>query len=89
MNLDKQSLAYITNVVNTARMVDIDDVIIEPGKVRAIDENKTVVLFQDTDVPEMPFNSIGLNRINVFLSRLGIAKTQEDFKVKRAYNRCI
>lgn len=81
MNLDKQSLAYITNVVNTARMVDIDDVIIEPGKVRAIDENKTVVLFQDEDVPEMPFNSIGLNRINVFLSRLGIAKTQENFAV--------
>ena len=81
MKLDQKSLAYITNVVNTARMVDIDDVIIEPGKVRAIDENKTVVLFQDEDVPEMPFNSIGLNRINVFLSRLGIDKTQEDFAV--------
>ena len=81
MKLDQQSLAYITNVVNTARLVDIDDVIIEPGKIRAINEDKTVVLLQDENVPEMPFNSIGLNRINVFLSRLGIAKTQEDFAV--------
>lgn len=81
MKLDQQTLAYITNVVNTAQMVGIDDVIIEPGKVRAIDENKTVVLFQEENVPDMMFGSVGLNRINVFLSRLDIARTQEGFEV--------
>lgn len=81
MKVNRDELAYITNVVDTARMVGIDDVIIEPDKVRAIDENKTVVLFQDQDVPEMSFNSIGLNRINVFLSRLDVARTQPNFEV--------
>lgn len=81
MKVNRDELAYITNVVDTAKMVGIDDVIIEPGKVRAIDENKTVVLFQENDVPDMSFNSIGLNRINIFLSRLDVARTQPNFEV--------
>jgi len=81
MKLDTNSIAYIQNVVKTAQMIDIDNVIIEPGLVRAIDDNKTVVLFQDKDVPDMIFGSIGLNRIGVFMSRLDIAKTQEDFTI--------
>lgn len=81
MKIDEQDLAYIQNVINTAQLVGIDDVIIEPGRVRAIDENKTVLLFQDENVPEMTFGSIGLNRISTFLSRLDIARTQEGFHV--------
>jgi len=81
MKLDTDSIVYIQNVVRTAQMIDIDNVIIEPGLVRAIDDNKTVVLFQDKDVPDMSFGSIGLNRIGVFMSRLDIAKTQEDFNI--------
>jgi len=81
MKLDTNSIVYIQNVVKTAQMIDIDNVIIEPGLVRAIDDNKTVVLFQDKDVPDMEFGSIGLNRINVFMSRLDIAKTQDDFTI--------
>lgn len=81
MKLDTDSIVYIQNVVKTSQMVDIDNVIIEPGLVRAIDDNKTVVLFQDVDVPDMPFGSIGLNRIDVFMSRLDITKTQEDFNI--------
>lgn len=81
MKLDKESLAYITNVVNTAQLVGIDEIIIEPGRVRAVDDAKTVVLFQDENVPEMTFNSIGLNRIGLFRSRLDLVRTQEGFEV--------
>ncbi len=81
MKLNSESLTYIKNVVETAQMVGIDNVIIEPGKVRAINDEKSVVLFQEENVPDMPFNSVGLNRISVFLSRLEVARTQDSFTV--------
>jgi len=82
MKLDTDEIAYIQKVVRTAQMVNIDNIIIEPDRVRAIDEDKTVVLFQEQDVPDMGFGSIGLNRISVFTSRLDIAKTQEGFTIE-------
>lgn len=81
MKIDQDSLSYIQNVVETAQLVGIDNVIIEPGKVRAINDDKSVVLFQETDVPDMLFNSVGLNRIGVFLNRLSVARTQDNFTV--------
>lgn len=79
MKLTQDLIDFIETVVKTGQSVNIDNVIIEPDMVRAIDEARTVVLYQNSDVPEMPFGSIGLNRISVFLSRLEIAKTQDNF----------
>jgi hypothetical protein len=81
MKLSTEEIVYIQKVVKIAQTVDIDNIIIEPDSVRAIDDAKTVVLFQNEDVPEMNFGSIGLNRIAVFVSRLDIAKTQPDFTI--------
>ena len=80
MKLDSETLTYIKNVVETGQMVGIDNVIIESGNVRAINDEKSVVLFQEENVPEMNFN-VGLNRIGVFLSRLEVARTQDNFTV--------
>jgi len=81
MKLDLESLKYIRNVVETGQMVGIDNIIIEPDMVRAINDDKSVVLFQEENVPDMPFTSVGLNRIGVFLSRLEVARTQDNFAV--------
>jgi histidyl-tRNA synthetase len=80
MKLDTESLNYITNVVETAQLVGIDNIVIEPGTVRALNDEKSVVLFQDENVPDIGF-SVGLNRVNVFLNRLEVAKTQDNFAV--------
>ena len=82
MKLSDDIIAYIQTVVRTAKTVGIDNIIIEPDMVRAIDEAKTVVIFQDKDVPIMPFGSIGLNRIEVFTSRHEIARTQDNFSME-------
>ena len=82
MKISPEQINFIEKVVKTGQSINIDNVIIEPGMVRAIDDARTVVLYQNTDVPEMPFGSIGLNRINVFLSRLEIAKDRDDFTVE-------
>lgn len=82
MKLDTDTITYIQNVVNTAQMIGIDNIIIEKDLVRAIDDDKTVVLSQSKNVPDMSFGSIGLNRIGVFTSRLDIARTQENFSIE-------
>lgn len=82
MNLTTEIINYINNVVNTAQLIGIDNIIIEPNLVRAIDEARTVVILQTENVPDMPFGSIGLNRINVFQSRYNIVKDQKDFTIQ-------
>lgn len=86
MKLDPNTVAYILNVVKTARLVDIDNVIIEPDKVRGMDSNNTVVLFQDEDVPDMPFGSIGLTRLDVLMARYEIASSQSGFTIDAVVN---
>ena len=82
MKLKSEELTFIQTVIKTACLVDIGNIIIERGKVRAMDEDQTVVLFQDTGVPEMSFGSIGLNRISLFNSRLEVARAQDNFAVE-------
>ena len=81
MKLTQDLIDFIENVVKTGQSINIDNVIIEPGMVRAIDDARTVVLYQNKDVPDMPFGAVGLNRISVLLSRLEIAKTQDNFNI--------
>lgn len=82
MKLSSDTLSFIQRVVNTAELVKIESVIIEPNVVRAIDDNHTVFILQTKDVPDMEFGSIGLNRTNVFTSRFELGKTMTDFAVE-------
>ncbi len=83
MKLTSDLIEFIENVVKTGQSVNIENVIIDAdnGAVRGIDEGRTVVLFQDTDVPEFPVGAIGLNRVGIFLNRLEIVKGREGFDV--------
>lgn len=84
MKLTPEDITFIENVIRTAAIVNIDDIIIEPDRVRAIDENTTVVIIEEENVPDFDFNSIGLNRISVLLSRLAIAKDRDNFGIDAA-----
>lgn len=81
MKLSQSTLDYIRNAVSTADSVKIDALIVEPGRVRGIDENHTVFILQDTGVPDIEVGSIGLNRLSVFTSRFDLGKTLSDFTV--------
>lgn len=74
MKLDNDILSFLKNVVKTAQIVDIDNIIVETSHVRAIDDNQTVVMLQNSDIPEMPFDAIGLNRTNILLSRIALVE---------------
>ena len=81
MKLDANTISYINDVVRTAQLIGCEDVMIEPGRVRGMDEAQTVVMLQTENVPDMPFGSIGLNRLSVFQSRYDIARVQDGFYI--------
>jgi len=88
MQLDKKMLAFLQNIVKTAQLIKLDAVIIEAGdtdaklpvKIRAMDENKTVVMFHEHAM-DLPY-AIGLNRLNTFVERYELVKTSDNFVVE-------
>lgn len=81
--LTSDLIGFIENVVKTGQSVNIENVLIDArtGTVRGIDEDRSVVMFQNNDVPQIPGGSVGLNRNSTFLSRLGVVSGREGFKV--------
>lgn len=86
MKLQDDIVEYIFNVVKTADIVHVDHIIIEPGMVRSMNEARTVGLFNNKDVPDMPFVSIGITRIHDLLTRFSIAKDQTNFTMDVSSN---
>lgn len=82
MKLSKDEIQFIESVARTAALFNIDTIIIEPDLVRAIDEERTVYLRQTDNIPTLSFKSICITRVGLFLSRLDIAKGQENFTVE-------
>jgi hypothetical protein len=81
MKLSTATVAYLQDVVKTAKFVGVDSIIIEPGCVRGVDETNSRVICHNQDVPELEFGSISITRLNVFLDRLNIARGIEGFSV--------
>ena len=82
MKLDKATITYLHNVVKTAQLIGLESIIIEKDIIRAMDDSRTIVLLQKENIPNLPFESLGLGRINIFLSRLDVVKTQDDFTIQ-------
>lgn len=82
MKLDMATIAYIESVVKTAKAIGIDRLVIEPGFARGVDEEHSRALIHTTDVPVMPFGSIGINRLDIFTTRLEMAKSVSGFGVE-------
>ena len=83
MNLSTELIDFIENVVKTGQSVNIENVLIDAtnGSVRGIDEDRTVVMFHNENIPALDCGSIGLNRNGTFLSRIDIVKGRVGFIV--------
>ena len=73
MKIDNNTLTFIKRIVSSTSLIGIEGVIIETDKVRAMHEDRSCMLFQ-TEMPKLPFNSLTLNRLSIFSSRLSIAE---------------
>lgn len=70
MKVESIALDYIKRVVKCATIGKIDNVAVEPGRIRGMDDNQSVFIFQTDNVPEFEFGSIGFNRLPTFTTRL-------------------
>ena len=79
MKLSEKTSQYIQDLLTIAKLVNIDNLIIEQGLIRGVDDLKTVVMHQHENIPSLEFEAIGINRISLLQSRLAIAKNQQNF----------
>lgn len=75
MKLDPESLDYLVEVVKATKALGVESLIIEPDCIRAADEDIKRVVLHKQNVKPMPFGSIGITRLDVFLDRYELAKT--------------
>lgn len=81
MNLTDQVVDFIKNATKTARTIGIESIAIEKNIIRAMDENKTVVIC-DNNVPDLPFAGIGIGRVGIFDSRISLIENQQNVIVE-------
>lgn len=81
MKLTQPIIDKIQNITQVAQLVGIDSVIIEKEMVRAINDEKVVMIFHSEDI-DLPFGAIALNRLSSFASRLELAQAGEKFEIE-------
>ena len=81
MKLTKKSIDDLYSLVLTALVANIKKLIIEPGKIRGIDEKQSVVVITDQRVPDLG-GTAGINRLELLAARLNLIKNQGDLDVE-------
>lgn len=74
MKLSDNTLNYIEKTIDVAKKVSIESLAITAENIRGLDEDNSIFLFQETDIPKMEFDAIGISKSDEFLLRLGIVK---------------
>lgn len=81
MNLEPELIEHISDVVKTSKIVGIDGLKLEPDFIGGLDEGKTTFITQLENIPDMPFDTMCINRLNIFQSRFEIARLQDNFSM--------
>lgn len=83
MKLKNDLISFLKRVIDAANLVGIESVLIERERIRAMEKgkNESVVIILDTNVPQLPFDAVGLTRLDVFANRLAVAESLENMSV--------
>jgi hypothetical protein len=82
MKLNSESIKNLKNLLQTVSLVKIDRMIIEGDLIRGVDEDQTVVIVSDANVPDFNGAKVGLNRLSILASRIALFDANEDFAVE-------
>jgi hypothetical protein len=82
MKLSQESVRNLKTLLQTVSLVKIDRLIIESGKIRGVDDDQTVVIVSDQNVPDFNGATVGLNRLSILANRIGLFDANEDFSVE-------
>jgi len=81
MDLSQKDIDYINMVVDTAQALGLESVLIEPDMVRAISEERTIILHQTENIEQISVGTICLTRFNLYKARYNLAQSVKDFKI--------
>jgi hypothetical protein len=81
MKLSQDSVRRLKTLLQTVSLVKIDRLIIEGNLIRGVDEDQTVVIVSDQNVPDFGGCTVGLNRLSILASRIALFDANEDFNV--------
>lgn len=82
MKLSTDAINQLNLLVQTAMIAGLKKLVIEPGKVRGIDEKQSVVVISSTNVPDLNGKQIGINRIDQLSARINLVKSQGDLSIE-------
>lgn len=72
MNIDQPTIRYINSAVQVAKLVGMECVIIEPGRVRGMNEDSQIFFLHTDDVPTLPCGTVGITRLGPLVDRLSL-----------------
>lgn len=81
MKIDPIELDLVRRIVKCATKAKIDNIAIEPGKIRGINDDQTIIIFHTENVPQFSFGSLGLNRIDSLVDRFELAANLSNVEV--------
>ena len=82
MKLSTDAINQLNLLVQTAMIAGLKKLVIEPDKVRGIDEKQSVVVISSTNVPDLNGKQIGINRIDQLSARINLVKSQGDLSIE-------
>lgn len=82
MKLSQASVLKLKTLLQTVSLVKIDRLIIEENLIRGVDEEQTVVIVSDQNVPDLGGARVGLNRLSILANRIALFDTDEAFTVE-------
>ncbi len=82
MKLSKQSVDHLKILLQTMAIPKIDRIVIEDGCVRGIDEDQTVVIISDQNIPDFGGFTVGLHRLSTLSSRINLLEAAGDLSVE-------
>lgn len=91
MKLNSETIEQLNQLLTVSSLVSIDNIIIEDGIARGVNEDKTVVLISDQNIPSFgEGNKVGLSRLSMLATRLNLVKGKDgdvQVEVKTASNK--
>lgn len=82
MDLTKENVEVILDVIDTAQLVGITDIAFKDGGVGGIENDRTAVIFSTNQYDFLDGIGLAINRPSLLINRLGLCMDDPNFKLK-------
>lgn len=72
MELSKETIEFLSNIIDIAKILKIDNIILDHECARGHLKEEGSMIIQRDNLPKFEFNSLGISRINILDTRLSL-----------------